>query len=352
MTLPTGVQIDYLVDASGRRIGKKVDETLVEGFLYAGGISPVAETDGSGTVTALFVYATKGNVPDYIVEAGATYRVFTDHLGSVRMVVDAQSGAVLQQIDYDAFGRITFDSNPGAQPFGFAGGLYDPQTGLVRFGARDFDPEVGRWTAKDPVGFAGGSAGLFEYCGNDPIDSVDRGGRQPEAPEREFQPNLPVEPLDNLRLAQTIGEVANAFLDVASEFLDALNGRPNEPVCLPDPNGKGEVCFEKTFAMMPITPGSFSVLDWEGYPAGIPRPAGPFRILQGEEYDAARAAANRANASLHAADASLAGKHLHEIQPVKFGGSPTDPGNKIALDPKEHWMVTVWWNKLLRTLAP
>jgi RHS repeat-associated protein len=176
VTLPTGVQVDYLVDASGRRIGKKVDGTLVEGYLYAGGISPVAETDGAGNVTAVFVYATKGNVPDYIVEAGATYRVFTDHLGSVRMVVNVQSGAVLQQIDYDAFGRITFDSNPGVQPFGFAGGLYDPQTGLVRFGARDYDPEVGRWTAKDPVGFGGGDADLYNYLSSNPVSSTDPSG--------------------------------------------------------------------------------------------------------------------------------------------------------------------------------
>ncbi len=176
VTLPTGVQIDYLVDASGRRIAKKVDGTLVEGYLYAGGISPVAETDGAGNVTAVFVYATRGNVPDYIVEAGATYRVFTDHLGSVRMVVDVQSGAVLQQIDYDAFGRITFDSNPGAQPFGFAGGLYDPQTGLTRFGARDYDPEVGRWTSKDPIEFGGGDGNLYAYVFADPLNASDSSG--------------------------------------------------------------------------------------------------------------------------------------------------------------------------------
>jgi len=36
------------------------------------------------------------------------------------------------------------------QPFGFAGGIYDPDTGLVRFGARGYDAETGRWTAKDP----------------------------------------------------------------------------------------------------------------------------------------------------------------------------------------------------------
>ncbi|MDS4031603.1 MAG: hypothetical protein RKO66_16235 [Candidatus Contendobacter sp.] len=33
---------------------------------------------------------------------------------------------------------MTLDTSPGFQPFGFAGGLYDKDTGLVRFGARDY----------------------------------------------------------------------------------------------------------------------------------------------------------------------------------------------------------------------
>ena len=153
-----------------------VNGVLTKGWLYAGGLAPVAEVDALGQVTATFVYATKGNVPDYVLRDGTSYRLFTDHLGSVRLVVEAMTGALVQQIDYDAYGRILYDSNPGFQPFGFAGGLYDPQTGLTRFGARDYDPEVGRWTSKDPIGFAGGSAGLYTYVGNDPVNFADPSG--------------------------------------------------------------------------------------------------------------------------------------------------------------------------------
>jgi RHS repeat-associated protein len=59
------------------------------------------------------------------------------------------------------------DTNPGFQPFGFAGGIYDTDTKLVRFGARDYDAEVGRWTAKDPVGFEGDGSNLYVYVTND-----------------------------------------------------------------------------------------------------------------------------------------------------------------------------------------
>jgi RHS repeat-associated protein len=51
--------------------------------------------------------------------------------------------------------------------------LYEEDTGLVRFGARDYDPRIGRWTSKDPILFAGGQANLYVYVGNDPVNAVD-----------------------------------------------------------------------------------------------------------------------------------------------------------------------------------
>ncbi len=86
------------------------------------------------------------------------------------------SGAVTQRLDYDEFGRVTFDSNPGFQPFGFAGGLYDSDTGLMRFGARYYDPQTGRWTAKDSIGFGGGDTNLYGYVMGDPVNRVDPAG--------------------------------------------------------------------------------------------------------------------------------------------------------------------------------
>jgi RHS repeat-associated protein len=79
-------------------------------------------------------------------------------------------------MDYDEFGNVILDTNPGFQPFGFAGGLYDSQTGLMRFGTRDYDPETGRWTVKDPIGFKGGDTNLYGYVGNSPINFVDLWG--------------------------------------------------------------------------------------------------------------------------------------------------------------------------------
>ncbi|MDG5815419.1 RHS repeat-associated core domain-containing protein [Chitinispirillales bacterium ANBcel5] len=177
VTLPDGTVIEYITDGRNRRIGRKVNGSLVSGYLYQDQLNPVAELDASGNVISAFVYGTKINVPDYIIKAGIKYRIISDHLGSVRLVVNAQTGEVAQRIDYDEFGYVLLDSNPGFQPFGFAGGLYDYRTGLVRFGARDYDAEAGRWTAKDPIRFSGGDGNLFRYCGNDPLNYIDPNGK-------------------------------------------------------------------------------------------------------------------------------------------------------------------------------
>ena len=176
VTMPDGHRIDYLIDGLDRRIGKKINGSLVQGFLYQDDLRPVAELDGSGAIVSLFVYADRANVPAYLLKDGHVYRILADQLGSPRLVIDTQSGVIAQRLDYDAWGKVQTDTNPGFQPFGFAGGLYDLDTGLVRFGARDYDPTTGRWTAKDPILFNGGDTNVYAYVGGDPVASADPTG--------------------------------------------------------------------------------------------------------------------------------------------------------------------------------
>ncbi len=196
--LPDTTQIDYVIDPLDRRIGKKVDGTLTQGFLYGDQLEPVAELDGSNNVVSRFVYGSRTNVPDYMIKNGVTYRIIADQVGSVRLVVDAATGSVAQRIDYDEFGVVLLDTNPGFQPFGFAGGIYDSQTGLVRFGARDYDPETGRWTCKDLLQFEGNDTNLYSYSFADPLNSVDSDGLFPKS-IKEAKRNFIEEVIQNIQ---------------------------------------------------------------------------------------------------------------------------------------------------------
>jgi RHS repeat-associated protein len=175
VTLPGGRRVEYLVDAGGARVGKKVDGQLVAGYLYGPDGKLAAQTDATGAVVARFGYDDAGRLT--LVERGSNrYQVVTDHLGSPLLVIDAASGAVAEAITYDAWGKTTSDTHPGFIPIGFAGGLYDSDTGLVKFGAREYDPGTGRWTGPDPIGFAGGAAVLYSYAGGDPVNVMDPTG--------------------------------------------------------------------------------------------------------------------------------------------------------------------------------
>ena len=114
--------------------------------------------------------------PDYMIYMGEKYRILKNHLGSPRLVVRVSDGFVAQKLSYGTWGEIVEDSNPGFQPYGFAGGIYDPDTKKVNFAYRDYDPTLGRWMSKDPLLFRGGDTNLYGYVSNDPINFIDPSG--------------------------------------------------------------------------------------------------------------------------------------------------------------------------------
>jgi RHS repeat-associated protein len=110
-----------------------------------------------------------------VIQGSNVYRVISDHLGSVRAVVNIDDPMdVPARLEYEAFGSVS-GTGVGFVPQGFAGGLYDADTGLVRFGARDYDPVTGRWVNKDPIRFDAGS-NLYVYANGDPVNYVDADG--------------------------------------------------------------------------------------------------------------------------------------------------------------------------------
>jgi RHS repeat-associated protein len=174
-TLP-GQAVTYDYDGFGRRVGR-TDAAGTTQYLYGGVMDALAlsaSRDPAGTLT-VYYYDTDGYL--LALRRGATWwYVTTDQVGSPRAVFDA-TGALVERITYDAFGAQLEDTNPAfGLAIGYAGGLRDPATGLVHFGARDYDPAAGRWTSRDPALYRGRQANLYAYVDNDPASRRDPSG--------------------------------------------------------------------------------------------------------------------------------------------------------------------------------
>ena len=182
--LPGGSTVEYVIDGWGRRVGRKKDGAMVGRWLYLGFPGPSARVDAAGEAELRYVYGVVPHTPAYMAKDGKDYLLVSDYRGSIRLVVDAQSGEIAQRIDYDVWGRISSDTNPGFQDLGFSGALHDPDTGLVHLGHREYDPEAGRFTRRDPLGFGGGDSNLYRYADGDPVNRIDPTGLDGEVVRR------------------------------------------------------------------------------------------------------------------------------------------------------------------------
>ncbi len=94
-----------------------------------------------------------------------------DIQGTIRLLIDSQSAAVTQRSECDAFGRGVTD----AIPYAYCGKRYDPNTGLLYFGKRYYDPLLQRWLTPDPLGPIDHS-NLYQYVFNNPYRYRDPNG--------------------------------------------------------------------------------------------------------------------------------------------------------------------------------
>jgi len=150
-----GITVTYAYDGLRRRVGRTEAGGTTQ-YFYGNPRDDLQLThsrDAAGVLTTYF-YDDARRL--FAIQRGASrYYIATDQLGSPRVVSDA-TGALVKVMEYDAFGTVVADS---ARAFdlviGYAGGLPDTRTGIIRFGMRDYDPNAGRRGFKNPFASAG-----------------------------------------------------------------------------------------------------------------------------------------------------------------------------------------------------
>jgi RHS repeat-associated protein len=186
-------KMTFAYDGLGRRgkITSVIGGTTTESRLaWCSDGTLCQQRNSSDTVTRRYV--AEGEVRP----SGTNLVYLSDHLGNVRAVTNT-SGALQWAADYKPYGSTYQTFGSTAPDFRFAGLLAEPNSGLYLSNTRAYDPTIGAWLSRDPIGIEGG-ANLYAYVGGNPISRLDRIGLKTEVYRRPTQINGPFSPLNAL----------------------------------------------------------------------------------------------------------------------------------------------------------
>jgi RHS repeat-associated protein len=370
---------EYTYAATGQRAIRDVAGAVTH-YLHDPGGALYAETDGASTV--LREYITLGGATIAIIDAGGVSYVHNDPLATPQVMTDG-AGATVWDASYRPFGQAAI-AGLAANAQRFPGQTADAETGYYDNWHRTYDPSIGRYLQSDPIGLAAGF-NTYAYAHGNPVMYADPTGQivpfliwglmamQAAVAAIEFGVTFyyATETLlaiyERYQAGCEVGDLVGAWDVVA--LIPVLRyvrmagrlARSGRAPALAAAGGRAAKPLVPTRATGTGTPlgggggghGPFSIIDWTGYPTGLPRPKGPFRVIEGQAYNDARAAANAANNALRKKN-NLRGQpvEIHEIHPVKLGGDPAAKSNKIVLPRDVHRReVTPWWNKLLKDVS-
>ena len=173
--------VSYSYDVLGRRTSR-AEGTNVEHYVCDGN-QVVADLDENGNLLRSYVWGAGIDnllaLSVYSPSGTNTYYALKDHLNTIHALIDV-SGQIIERYEYDTWGRTTVFNTAGDElPVSAIGNRYCFQgreiewtTGLYYFRARWYDPVVGRWLSKDPIGISGG-LNLYAFCGNNPVNFTD-----------------------------------------------------------------------------------------------------------------------------------------------------------------------------------
>ena len=185
------------------------------GYQYRGSLiyTQTAGQTGSPAITLDCAVTSAGRiVRENTADGSSTYKVqhyLRDHLGSVRAVIDGDTGTVIEASDYYPFGKRIQVTAPVSEPVEGSQHAAEPAVApvatatseastsspnrwhfsgkesqsflyanipLLDFGARMYNPTIARWTTSDPMSEKYYGISPYVYCLGNPISIIDPNG--------------------------------------------------------------------------------------------------------------------------------------------------------------------------------
>jgi RHS repeat-associated protein len=199
ITDPDQTVVSFTYDLNGKRLTKKIEpkgkKAQVFRFLYLGS-TEIGSLDEKGAIIELKVPSNPNDPeasPCVAIEVRKEiYVPLYDLQGNIACLLDHQKRKIVESYRYSSFGeeqitnekgRMVSDSAAG-NPWRYRGKRVDKEVGLVCFGQRYYDPEVGRWISPDPVGNIDGP-NLYVFARNNPMTYIDYFGLASEVSENQ-----------------------------------------------------------------------------------------------------------------------------------------------------------------------
>jgi RHS repeat-associated protein len=143
--------------------------TSLQSLNFPNGAAPDDMEPAPGT-SSFYTRDNSGNLIS-LVANGSRYYYLVDGLGSVVGLVNGSAQKV-NSYSYDPYGLPLLVSQQVANPWRYAAGFYDGPTGLTKFGARYYDPGLGRFSQRDPSG----KDLPYAYASANPVNNTDPTG--------------------------------------------------------------------------------------------------------------------------------------------------------------------------------
>lgn len=162
----------------GRRssfLGQRCASTFQTRRYVYDGEDVLLEYDGTNTLQARYTHGPGIDEPLAVTKGRSTFFYHQDGLGSVTDLTDS-AGVTAKSYSYDAYGNILESPGTVDQPYTYTGREFDSETGLSYYRARYYEPRIGRFPVKDPIGFKGGDTNLYGYVRQNPANRLDPWG--------------------------------------------------------------------------------------------------------------------------------------------------------------------------------